>query len=268
LNNLGKLIGGLGGLLVLGPVGGLVGVILGHQFDRGASEAAARLRRHGLGSENTGRVGQQFFDATFAVMGHIAKADGRVSESEIRAARSLMHQMQLRPEQIKRAIDQFNDGKRRDYALDDALSRLRRECGRRHDLCRAFVEIQLRAALAEGQIHQEVRRLLWHVAQTLGISRVEFAQIEAMARAHQAFAGGQRVPERREALQQAYKVLGVEAATSDAEIKRAYRRLMNQHHPDKLVARGLPESMTSVAEEKTREIRSAYETIKAVRQIK
>jgi DnaJ like chaperone protein len=213
-------------------------------------------------------VGQQFFDTTFAVMGHIAKADGRVSENEIRAARALMHQMQLRPEQVQRAIAQFNDGKRREYALDDALQRLRHECGGHRELCRAFVDMQLRAALADGQIHKDVRGLLWRVARALDISRVEFAQIEAMARAHQAFAGGQQVPQRRDALKQAYKVLGVEESASDPEVKKAYRRLMNQHHPDKLVARGLPESMLSVAEEKTREIRGAYETIRDVRQIK
>ncbi len=266
MNKLGKLIGGLGGLIFLGPVGGVVGVLLGHQFDRGAAES--RARRPGLGGERRARVGQQFFDTTFAVMGHIAKADGRVSENEIRAARSLMHQMQLRPEQVQRAIAQFNDGKRRDYPLDEALMRLRRDCGGRHDLGRAFVDMQLRAALADGQIHQEVRRLLWRVSQALDISRVEFAQIEAMARAHQAFAGGQQMPQRRDSLKQAYKVLGVESSASDPEVKKAYRRLMNQHHPDKLVARGLPESMQSVAQEKTREIRGAYETVRDARQIK
>ncbi len=268
MNNLGKLIGGLGGLLLLGPVGGVVGVILGHQFDRGTAETAGWARRRSVGGDNTRRVGQQFFDTTFAVMGHLAKADGRVSEREIRAARALMHQMHLRPEQVQRAIAQFNDGKRREYALDEALSNLRRECGGRRELHRAFIDIQLRAALADGQIHQEVRRLLWRVAQTLEISRVEFAQIEAMARAHQAFAGGHEVPQRRESLKQAYKVLGIESSATDAEVKKAYRRLMNQHHPDKLVARGLPESMQSVAEEKTREIRGAYETIKATRDFK
>jgi len=268
LNTLGKLIGGLGGLIFLGPVGGVVGVILGHQYDRGAAESRARVGRSGRGGQRSARVGQQFFDTTFAVMGHIAKADGRVSENEIRAARALMHQMQLRPEQVQRAIAQFNDGKRREYALDDALQRLRHECGGRRELCRAFVDMQLRAALADGQIHKDVRGLLWRVARALDISRVEFAQIEAMARAHQAFAGGQQVPQRRDALKQAYKVLGVEESASDPEVKKAYRRLMNQHHPDKLVARGLPESMLSVAEEKTREIRGAYETIRDVRQIK
>ncbi len=114
MNKLGKLIGGLGGLIFLGPVGGVVGVLLGHQFDRGAAES--RARRPGLGGERRARVGQQFFDTTFAVMGHIAKADGRVSEHEIRAARAVMRQMQLRSgAQVQRAIALFTDGKRRDF---------------------------------------------------------------------------------------------------------------------------------------------------------
>ena len=76
------------------------------------------------------------------------------------------------------------------------------------------------------------------------------------------------LPTSVESLAEAYRVLGVGAAASDDEVKTAYRRLMSQHHPDKLVARGLPESMKSVAEQKTHEVRAAYETIKAQRGLK
>ena len=263
------IIGGSLGAMIAGPFGALIGAAIGATMG-GGTQTPQRGGFGGAGISATAAERKQalFFTAAFSMVGKLAKADGRVSENEIRAARALMHQMQLRPEQVQRAIAQFNDGKRREYALDDALQRLRHECGGRRELCRAFVDMQLRAALADGQIHKDVRGLLWRVARALDISRVEFAQIEAMARAHQAFAGGQQVPQRRDALKQAYKVLGVEESASDPEVKKAYRRLMNQHHPDKLVARGLPESMLSVAEEKTREIRGAYETIRDVRQIK
>jgi DnaJ like chaperone protein len=66
-------------------------------------------------------------------------------------------------------------------------------------------------------------------------------------------------------IEDAFRVLGITPEASDREIKTAYRRLMNQHHPDKLRARGMPESMLPVAEEKTREIRAAYERVRAVR---
>ena len=63
-------------------------------------------------------------------------------------------------------------------------------------------------------------------------------------------------------LSQAYKILGVSKNSSEAEIKKAYRRLMSQHHPDKLVSKGLPDEMIQLATEKTQEIRKAYDLIK------
>ena len=132
----------------------------------------------------------------------------------------------------------------------------------RPDLTRAFVEIQMQAAVAAGTVDRAKRSLLWQVAQSLGVGRVELAQIEALARAHQARGEGKEFV----SLEDAYGVLGVEPNASDQEVKTAYRRLMNQHHPDKLVARGLPESMMGVAEQKTQEIRAAYDRIKAQRE--
>jgi DnaJ like chaperone protein len=178
-----------------------------------------------------------------------------------------MHQMQLSPEQVQYAIARFNEGKRENFPLEDSLARLRRECGRRHDLYRAFVDIQLKVVLADGNMHASVRTLLWQICQALGVSRVELAQLEAMARAQRVFTGHEPVAT-PSAAGEAYKVLGVEPDADDATVKRAYRRLMNQHHPDKLLARGLPQSMASVAEERTLEIRGAYDTIRRARGMK
>ncbi len=140
--------------------------------------------------------------------------------------------------------------------------RLRRDCGGRHDLGRAmFVQMQLRGGTADGQIRQEVRAArCGGSAQALDISAARVRPLEAMLRGRtQAFAGGQQMPQRRDSLKQAYKVLGVESSASDPEVKKAYRRLMNQHHPDKLVANGLPESMQSAAQERKPARYAAYE---------
>jgi len=68
-----------------------------------------------------------------------------------------------------------------------------------------------------------------------------------------------------EALKEAYAVLGVTSAASDGEVKKAYRRQMNEHHPDKLVSKGMPEEMVKMATEKTQEIKAAYELVVAQR---
>jgi DnaJ like chaperone protein len=76
---------------------------------------------------------------------------------------------------------------------------------------------------------------------------------------------GARATSARHRLDDAYEALGVDASATDAEIKRAYRRLMNENHPDKLASKGLPESMREIAEERTREISIAYKLIKEAR---
>ena len=259
----GKVVGAVAGWAIAGPVGGILGALVGHQFDRGLVDrlgSAYRTLRL-----DAGTIQDVFFASSFAVMGHVAKADGRVSEADIRAARGIMHGMQLTPEQVRAAIDHFNRGKDPDFPLTERLLELRSAIGGRPDLCRAFVEIQMQALLASPGVKQRERGILWQVARELGIGRVELAQIEALIRAQARFSGPPRRKDDPEQLTKAYAALGVDPAASDKEVKTAYRRLMNQHHPDKLVAKGLPESMMAVAKEKTREIRAAYDLIKAQR---
>jgi DnaJ like chaperone protein len=177
-----------------------------------------------------------------------------------------MHGMQLSPEQVRAAVEHFTAGKSASYPLMARLAALKSRVAGRRDLLRAFVEIQMQAAIGAGDIGGEKRRLLWRVANDLGIGRVELAQIEALARLQHYRATARS--DRSTDLAAAYRVLGVETEASNDQVKTAYRRLMNQHHPDKLVSRGLPESMAGIAEQKTLEIRAAYERIKDSRGFK
>jgi DnaJ like chaperone protein len=254
----GKGIGGLLGALVAGPFGSVVGVLLGHQWD----ETIAAQRRRGSARE----ISRLFFEVTFEVMGRIAKVDGRVSEDEIRGARRIMLGMRLTPDQVRTAIESFTYGKGSVYPLGERLAALATQLGDRSDLARAFVQIQLQAMVGAGAIGADKRQLLCRVASSLGVNRAELAQIEALVRGLEQ--GSVVEPSAAERLDDAYRVLGVTSQASDGEIKTAYRRLMNQHHPDKLVARGLPESMIGIAEQKTHEVRTAYERLKAKRGFK
>jgi DnaJ like chaperone protein len=254
----GKAVGGILGFVAAGPFGSFLGVILGHQVDEGG----ARLRR---GRRAPRQISELFFEVVFEVMGQVAKVDGRVSEDEVRVARAIMQGMELSPDRVRSAIDHFTRGKSADYPLDERLARLERQIGDQADLTRAFVQIQLQSAIGAGPMGPEKRQLLWRVASALHVSRSDLAQIESLVRAHE-----QRntLRSEAEAVEQAYRVLGVASGASNEDIKKAYRRLMNQHHPDKLVARGLPESMAGVAEQRTHEVRSAYDKLKAKRGFK
>lgn len=258
----GKLIGGICGYLIGGPIGLLVGVILGHQLDRRIVSVDDEVGYiHGRVSHE--EVQQAFFQATFSVMGSVAKADGRVSEEEISLAREIMNRMGLTESSRLEAIKLFTAGKQADFPLERALSRFHFATNRARNLRQIFIEIQLHAAYADGELNPSEREVLLRICDELGVSTLEFERIDAMIRAERHATQGGRI--NQVSMDDAYAILNIRSSVSDSEVKKAYRRLMNQYHPDKLVAKGLPEEMMKLAEEKTHEIRVAYERIQQVR---
>ncbi len=261
----GKILGGAFGFMLGGPLGALIGASFGHNFDKGMGRASSSSSQGGWGLGNQQRVQTAFFTATFSVMGHIAKADGKVSRDEIRMAQAVMDHLQLDANLRRAAEKLFQEGKGADFPLDDILQQFRQETHRRTTIIQMFLEIQLQAAYADGELHPAEKRILLHISSVLGVPRSLYDQLESIVRA----GGGQRGRSGvtgKPSLQESYQTLGVKSATTDAEVKRAYRRLMSQHHPDKLVAKGLPEEMMKIATEKTQQIRTAYEIIKEARQ--
>jgi DnaJ like chaperone protein len=260
----GKLLGGAFGFVLGGPLGALLGAVLGHRLDSEFHTGAAADASFGVGGQE--RTQLAFFTATFSVMGYIAKADGRVSDDEIRMAREVMRQMALDAEMQKVAIQLFSQGKQPHFDVDDVLAQFKRECSGRRSLLRMFLTIQMSAAYADGHLHSRERAALWHLFTRLGFSRTEFDQIQAQAAAGmgagETRGGRPAAPSAASTVAQAREILGVKKNTPQSEVKKAYRRLMNQHHPDKLVSKGLPAEMMKVATEKTRQIKEAYETIK------
>lgn len=249
----GTVLGGTLGYMFGGPLGALLGAALGRNFDSGVTLNS----RGGFSPGETERVQAAFFTATFSIMGHIAKADGQVSDDEIATARNIMAQMQLDASQRETAIKLFNQGKETNFPLDDVLSQFKRECHGRRNLVQMFIQIQVATVLADGEVHPAEKKILYHIADVLGFSHQQIDQFFH-------FASGQQ-PSSTSTLKQAYALLGVNETDDDSTIKKSYRRLMNQHHPDKLVAKGLPEEMMRLATEKTQQIQKAYDQIKKSR---
>ncbi len=265
----GTLAGGAFGFMLGGPIGAVLGAALGRNFDRGVS---GNFEHPGPGGRRTRsrqpdnlphghqfRIQAAFFTAIFSVMGHISKADGKVSKDEIRMATRIMEDMNLSPQQREAAKALFNEGKEDDFDIYAVLTQFRREIARRTTLQRMFVEILCYAAYADGVLHPEENHVLLLVCDEIGYSSYELESILASVSAelhHRNQSSG------RISLDDAYAVLDVPESAGDAEVKKAYRRLMSQHHPDKLVAKGLPEEMMKIATQRTHEIRQAYERIK------
>jgi DnaJ like chaperone protein len=249
----GTLLGGTFGYMLGGPLGALLGAALGRNFDRGVRLTGDQA---GFDPGRQERVQAAFFTATFSVMGHVAKADGTVTPDEIAATESIMGRMQLDQQQRKAAIRLFNEGKQQDFPLHDVLMQLKRECQRRRNLIQMFLEIQIATAMADGTLHRAERHIIFTIGAELGFNHADIEHLFSLG-------GPQPAPRNRDQeLAQAYEVLGVDKNATDAEVKKAYRRLMSQHHPDKLIAKGLPEEMIRLATEKTQRIKAAWEHVR------
>ena len=210
-------------------------------------------------------------------MGFVAKADGHVSEAEIAAARKVMAELRLDGAQIHAAIAHFTRGKSPDFDLDSTVQAFSAACAQRPDLLRVFLELQVRAALEGVDMQGAARGAVQRVAELLDVSRLELAHMEAVLRirreqfktgAGRAGAGGAGQAPSRNGMQlaAAYQILEVDPGTSDDEVAKAYRRQLSKHHPDKLKANGLPDSMLEHAKQRTQQIIEAYELIKSARQ--
>jgi DnaJ like chaperone protein len=260
----GKLLGVFFGLMFGGVFGALLGLWLGHRFDKAVGGS------FGFSYGNGKLVQQEFLFSTFAVLGHIAKSKGVVTQHEIQVASLLMDKMGLQGEVRRQAQDAFRQGKDPDFPLDEQVARFVKSAGGRWDLSQMFMEIQLQGVFADGVVDASERALLQRVAKGLGFSEPQLesmisrweAELKFRQHYNQNYTHQQRAQASTQQLQEAYQILGVDSQDSDQQVKRAYRKLMSQHHPDKLVAKGLPPEMMELAKQRTQDIQQAYECIK------
>jgi DnaJ like chaperone protein len=210
-------------------------------------------------------VQSQLIDSVFAIMGALCKADNVVTRDEINTVEKIFRMFNLQAEQRDQAKAAFNRGKQAGFDLDAAVDQFARISHGRAPLLQLFLQLQCMAIAADGRLDPAEHAMLVRIARRLGLGEADVSQLEALLRAGTAgpSAPGGRPPQDK--LADAYTALGVTPETDAAMIKRAYRKLISQNHPDKLAARGLPESMRAVAEERSREINSAYDLIKAAR---
>ncbi|REG84877.1 co-chaperone DjlA [Marinomonas pollencensis] len=260
-----KLIGAILGTIVMGFWGGLLGLFVGAMLDSAKrGEAFVGLR----GRVNVRQQQETFFRTLFLLMGRLAKSDGRVSEEEIQLAEAVMQRLRLSPMAQEQARQLFNEGKSANFDLSAVLGQFKNVVGP-GDLTRTLLEILLVSAYADGHFSVEEKSLVSQVCAYLGVSVAEFEslhiQVKQQAHFRQGYQSSPHGANSKDLLKAAYDALGVSSEMSDGEIKKAYRKLMSQHHPDKLSAKGLPDEMIEHAKERTQEIQSAYEMIKKSR---
>ncbi len=267
----GKIIAGVIGFLAFGLAGLLFGLVLGHAFDRGLWRALQ------LSSPEAVHIMRdQFFETTFILLGFVAKADGRVSEAEIAQAESLFAQLRLTVAQRRTAIERFKTGSASGFDPAPTIERFSQCLGQRRQAQRTLMAMLVSIALADGSFSEKERAAIYRLAGLLGLPHREVDQLISMANAQAQFqqgryrrsGGGDSYTEAsREAsqLDTAYAALGINASASNSDIKRRYRKLMSENHPDKLIAEGVPDELLKVATERAQEITAAYDVIQNAR---
>lgn len=283
---IGRILGTIFGFMFGRIPGAVLGFVVGHFFDKGYSQDFNQMGGFSrfFTSQDEFKKQAIFFHTLFSVMGHIAKADGQVSDAEIRLASDLMDQMDLQGDTRKEAQQAFREGKSADFPLKQTLVEFKDSCHGRRDILQVYLEILIQVAYVDGKLDKAEQQVLEDVALYMGFKQHELLYLlsvyEAELRFRQSGKGyqqrqsGSRQQRSRPAystqqsLDDAYRILGAKKADDGKDIKKAYRKLMSEHHPDKLVSKGLPKQALELAKAKTQDIQAAYELIKEKRGFK
>lgn len=254
-----KIVCALLGFYLFGFFGALTGYFLGSIVDRS--------RAYGIGGINplsSGHRQKVFLETVFILQGKLAKADGHISKQEIAYVEQFFQKLGMSAEHRQKAISLFKQGSGSDYDIDPTLKEFMSVCGHTHHLRQMLLVYLIVMALSDGSIVSSEERLLISIAHHLGYDEAAFRHMLDMVLNQSHFAAGQATS--ATSLEDAYKALGVSKNSTDQEIKHAYRKLMSQYHPDKLMGQGLPEDMIAVATEQAKEVQVAYDLITKSRQ--
>jgi len=258
------------GLLIGHAPGAITGAIVGFIFDN---------LRHSQRKNATPEAGG-FIGPLFTLLGAVAKSDGRVSEAEIAIAERMMARMNLDSDQRKQAASSFNAGKQPEFDVTQTINELRGWVGMRRDHAFPVLDVVIDTVLAEGNPPPEKMAILRQLAFALRVSEMELMALMAM-KGYAWNGGGQRgysrgtgygagggyvPPQRTPQGPDPYAVLGIDRSVDDRAVKRAYRKLISEHHPDRLG--DLPEDMRKRAESRASEINAAYDRVKEQRGFK
>ena len=248
---MGKIVGGTIGLALGGPLGAIAGAAFGHFFDQTKEMVRGGMAGARLSTHEDAQM--TFFVAAFSMLAKLVQADGRVTEDEIATIERFMQDdLRLSPASRRVAIDIFNTAKTSPHAFDDFATQFYGAFQQRPEILAFMLDILMRVARADRDFSPAEETLIRRAAQIFRLPEPGFhRQASQPAQAADRF----------------YRILGVTADAPDEEIKRQYRSLVKEFHPDRIASKGLPEEFTDFAEKKFREIQEAYEAIKKERDI-
>ena len=237
----GKIIGGAAGFALGGPIGALLGVVGGHALDRYAvpdepiDEAAA-----------TRKIA--FTIGVIALGAKMAKVDGVVTRDEIAAFREVF---QVPPEETRNVGRVWDMARQTSDGFEAYAAQIARLFNPGSPVLEQLLGSLFHIALADGVVHDKEVEYLRRVAGIFGFDDLAFERLRAT------FTG--------DTTNDPYAVLGVAPDADDGAVRAAYRRLVREHHPDRLIAQGLPEEAVAAATDKLARINGAWDRIKQQR---
>ncbi len=235
----GKVIGGAAGFALGGPLGAFVGALAGHAVDS-MTEAAH--------DPETRRVA--FTVAVIVLGAKMAKADGVVTRDEVKAFKTAFR---IPPEEMPKVAQIFDRAKQESAGFEPYARQLKEIFADQPAVLEELLGALFQIARADGVYHDKEREFLQRVAGIFGFDDATFQRIEANLMGTEAT--------------DPYAVLGLPRGASQEEVKATYRRLIREHHPDRLIAEGMPQEFIDVANEKLATINAAYEKIRKERAV-
>lgn len=249
----GKILGGAAGFAIGGPLGALLGALAGHAVDRRMSDGCESTTP--ASAEDATAAATQsiaFTIGVIALSAKMARADGVVKRVEVDTFKRLFR---VPPEEMENVGRVFDLARRDTHGFEEYARQIAALFEDRHAVLEELLDSLLMIAEADDELHETEVAYLHAVAGIFGFSDAEFERI---------IAGHHRAGQATEA--DPYQVLGVARDADDAAIKAAHRRLVREHHPDLLVAQGLPQEFVDQATHKLALINAAYDRIKKLRE--
>jgi len=255
---LGALFGGTVGFMLGGPLGMIIGGAIGSQTGAGAIDPGAGGRGGGrsrLGGRGAFQDTQTAFLVTvISLAAKVAIADGRVTREEVRTFDAFLRDnMRMSDADRRMAARIFNEARDSAIPASKMAQQARGILGPFPDRLRDLVTLLLQIAHADGQLHPAEETLIREIARDLGLSDRDYQECRALFGAAGPSADA------------SYEILGVKPGATEAEIKKAYRQIAREYHPDVLQSKGLPEDFMQFAKEKLQKVNEAYDVIKKER---
>jgi DnaJ like chaperone protein len=246
----GKIIGGVAGFALGGPLGALLGAIAGHAADRRIEQTEPAAEDQQSLDDRSGTRQIAFTMAVIVLGAKMAKADGVVSRAEVAAFKEVF---QVPPHELKNVARLFDQARQDPAGFEPYAKQIARMFRKDHPVLEELLDGLFHIAKADGVVHEAEMTFLKRVAGIFGLDEADFARLRE----------GHLGPDKADP----YTILGTTRMASNEEIKAAWRKLVRDTHPDKLMAQGLPREFIELANEKLATINAAYDKISKERGI-